>query len=359
MGIAIGDEVTVELAPEGPQRGDLADDIAVALAANPAAGAFFDTLAQFYRKAYLRWIDATTRQADLRAARIADVGLLAAWQGVLGHDHKGSSDHCWSVTRRARLSSSTSFPPSSITNRRYCAASSSRSSSAATSRSPWARRPAPPSPMSRCAPPVPRRGARSPFLRTPSQPPSGLAVRQAGPGREPPVLPDGQGRPAGRLRQPRGPERRPGGLDPYLVTVSQTTKFPMILARLTAPVSTPWVTYPGLYSATCEQGGGATWLQVTSLAGTSRTRPVVNDERRASWAAPARRGATTATSTGSRWAICSATSPARRPPGSRATDAETPRNAPGASLGFRPCPDGVQASRRCSRQAARPVSTTA
>jgi hypothetical protein len=28
MGIAIGDDVTVELSPEGPQRGDLADDIA-------------------------------------------------------------------------------------------------------------------------------------------------------------------------------------------------------------------------------------------------------------------------------------------------------------------------------------------
>ena len=37
--------------------------------------------------------------------------------------------------------------------------------------------------------------------------------------------------------------------------------------------------YPGLYSATCEQGGGASWLQVTSLAGTSRTRPVVNDDQ--------------------------------------------------------------------------------
>jgi Bacteriocin-protection, YdeI or OmpD-Associated/Domain of unknown function (DUF1905) len=79
MGMAIGDEVTVELAPEGPQRGDLADDIAAALAASPAAGAFFDTLAQFYRKAYLRWIDATTRRPDLRAARIAEVvGLLEA-----------------------------------------------------------------------------------------------------------------------------------------------------------------------------------------------------------------------------------------------------------------------------------------
>jgi hypothetical protein len=78
-GLAIGDEATVELTPEGPQRGDLAEDIAAALAANPAAGAFFDTLAQFYRKAYLRWIDATTRRPDVRAARIAEVvELLAA-----------------------------------------------------------------------------------------------------------------------------------------------------------------------------------------------------------------------------------------------------------------------------------------
>ena len=79
VGIAIGGEVIVELAPEGPQRGDLADDIAAALAADPAAGAFFDTLAQFYRKAYLRWIDSTTRRPDLRTARIAEVvSLLAA-----------------------------------------------------------------------------------------------------------------------------------------------------------------------------------------------------------------------------------------------------------------------------------------
>jgi hypothetical protein len=61
-------------------------------------------------------------------------------------------------------------------------------------------------------------------------------------------------------------------------TVSQTTQFPIDSGRLTEPVSTPWVTYPGLYSANCEQGGGATWLQVSSLAGTSHTRPVVNDD---------------------------------------------------------------------------------
>jgi hypothetical protein len=78
-GVSAGTDVTVELSPEGPQRGDLADDIATALAANPAAAAFWDTLAQFYRKAYLRWINATTRRPDLRAVRIAEVvDLLAA-----------------------------------------------------------------------------------------------------------------------------------------------------------------------------------------------------------------------------------------------------------------------------------------
>jgi hypothetical protein len=77
-GIEVGSDATVELAPEGPQRDDLADDVAAALAATPAAGAFFDTLAQFYRRAYLRYIDATTRRPELRAARIAEVVSLLA-----------------------------------------------------------------------------------------------------------------------------------------------------------------------------------------------------------------------------------------------------------------------------------------
>jgi hypothetical protein len=78
-GVAADEDVTVELAPEGPQRSDLAEDIAAALDANPPAAEFFDSLAQFYRKAYLRWIDATTRRPQLRAARIAEaVDLLAA-----------------------------------------------------------------------------------------------------------------------------------------------------------------------------------------------------------------------------------------------------------------------------------------
>jgi hypothetical protein len=71
--VAVGTTVMVVIVPEGPQRDEVADNIAAALDANPGAGAFFDSLAQFYRKAYLRWIDATKRRPDLRAQRIAEV----------------------------------------------------------------------------------------------------------------------------------------------------------------------------------------------------------------------------------------------------------------------------------------------
>jgi Bacteriocin-protection, YdeI or OmpD-Associated/Domain of unknown function (DUF1905) len=81
-----GDRVHVVIMPEGPQRDDLAVDIAAALDANPDAGAFFDALAQFYRKAYLRWIDATQRNPELRARRIAEVVQL------LGEGHRQRPD---------------------------------------------------------------------------------------------------------------------------------------------------------------------------------------------------------------------------------------------------------------------------
>ena len=74
-----GDTVEVVIAPEGPQRSDLAPDIAAALEADDTAAEFFDGLAQFYRNAYLRWIDSTKRRPEVRAERIAEVvDLLGA-----------------------------------------------------------------------------------------------------------------------------------------------------------------------------------------------------------------------------------------------------------------------------------------
>jgi hypothetical protein len=75
-GLELGDEVAVALTPEGPQSEALAADIAAALAAEPDAAQFFDGLATFYRKNYLRWIDATKRSPGVRAQRIAQLVKL-------------------------------------------------------------------------------------------------------------------------------------------------------------------------------------------------------------------------------------------------------------------------------------------
>lgn len=84
--LQIGDQIVVEIDAEGPQRNDLASDVASALDARPEAAEFFDSLAQFYRRAYLRWIDATKRSPQLRAQRIATaVDLLSA--GVKDYRH--------------------------------------------------------------------------------------------------------------------------------------------------------------------------------------------------------------------------------------------------------------------------------
>ncbi len=76
--VSAGDEVEVVLAPEGPQRPALDADIAAALEADPRAAAFFDGLAQFYRKGFLTWIAGTKARPEERARRIAQMVRLLA-----------------------------------------------------------------------------------------------------------------------------------------------------------------------------------------------------------------------------------------------------------------------------------------
>lgn len=73
-----GMQVELVLEAEGPQLDALADDIVAALHAEPEAAVFFGSLATFYRKGYLRWVDGA-RKPDARARRIAElVALLKA-----------------------------------------------------------------------------------------------------------------------------------------------------------------------------------------------------------------------------------------------------------------------------------------
>ena len=105
--VAVSDEVEAEIEPEGPQRSDLAEDLAAALAANSPAGEFFDGLAQFYRRGYLRWIDATKRDPAERARRIARPSSysLPASRTIAGSDadgarRRGSGETGRTVTHR-------------------------------------------------------------------------------------------------------------------------------------------------------------------------------------------------------------------------------------------------------------------
>lgn len=78
-GVGLGDELTLVLEPEGPQRADVDDDIAAALDASPKAAAAFYGLAQFYRKAFLTWIAGTKKRPEERVRRITEmVSLLEA-----------------------------------------------------------------------------------------------------------------------------------------------------------------------------------------------------------------------------------------------------------------------------------------
>jgi hypothetical protein len=109
------------------------------------------------------------------------------------------------------------------------------------------------------------------FSSYPSQPPADSVFGRPGQGVS---LQSGQTAKTGQQVACVNPAALGGGtgdLDPYLLTSSQP--------GLSEPARTPWVTYPGLYSASCRQGGGASWLQVTSLAGTSHARPVVNEDK--------------------------------------------------------------------------------
>jgi Protein of unknown function (DUF3089) len=64
-------------------------------------------------------------------------------------------------------------------------------------------------------------------------------------------------------------------LSPYFLSVTESTLKPA--------ASTPWVTFPGLYTAECESSGGATWLQVTHVVVSGDTRPVVSVTPDAQW----------------------------------------------------------------------------
>jgi hypothetical protein len=68
---------------------------------------------------------------------------------------------------------------------------------------------------------------------------------------------------------------RVGALQPFFLNVISPTPGVRVL--------TPWVTFPGLYTAQCQQSGGASWLQVTATPGSGDRRPTVSASLGPQW----------------------------------------------------------------------------
>ena len=71
----------------------------------------------------------------------------------------------------------------------------------------------------------------------------------------------------------------PAGRPPSIRTSrrSSSRSFPPAARR---KVRTPWVSFPGEYTARCESSGNATWLQVTHIGGSTDRRPLLAHLRR-------------------------------------------------------------------------------
>jgi hypothetical protein len=69
---------------------------------------------------------------------------------------------------------------------------------------------------------------------------------------------------------PAAPAGGKAGLDPYLPSLALR----FLPGRHRLKVQTPWVSFPGEYSAQCKSSGNATWLQITHVGGHDHLPPL-------------------------------------------------------------------------------------
>jgi hypothetical protein len=70
--VVVGARVFVVLGPEGPQVASMAPDVLEAFDAHPEARRFFESLATFYRKNFMRWID-DAKRPETRGKRVEEM----------------------------------------------------------------------------------------------------------------------------------------------------------------------------------------------------------------------------------------------------------------------------------------------
>ncbi len=109
-----------------------------------------------------------------------------------------------------------------------------------------------------------------------------VRLRPARTGGQPAIGSDHLERGTGRLREPGDRSRTPR------VPCSRISRAPATSVP-GVKVTTPWVSFPGLYTAQCESKGGATWLQVDSTVDVRRSAPARDRLTRSGLGVPRRR----------------------------------------------------------------------
>jgi hypothetical protein len=109
----------------------------------------------------------------------------------------------------------------------------------------------------------------------PSQPPAGALFGRPGQGVS---LMAGQTGTAGLQVACVNPAAVGGGTGPLTPYFPRSASVPP-----PPPVRTTWVIYPDLYRAGCQTGAGASWLQVSTVAGAIHGRPVVTEDLGPAW----------------------------------------------------------------------------
>ena len=226
--------------------------------------------APMYRQVTLAGlVKALGADADPQADTVAYDSLLSAWRDYLAHDNHGRPiifiGHSQGAAMLIRLLASQVDPDPALRARTVVAILAGGNVTVPIGKTVGA--------TFRHLPlctATAQTGCVIPYSSFPGQPPADSLFGRPGQGVS---LQSGQTATEGLQVACVNPAAIGGGLG---VTADLVPYFPA-----SPPVSTPWVTYPGLYSAACSSAGGATWLQVSKL--TVAGRPVVSESLGAMW----------------------------------------------------------------------------
>ena len=229
--------------------------------------------APIYRQATLRSLEdgASTRPA---VAGVAYNSLLAGWQDYLAHDNRGRPvifiGHSQGAAMLIRLLATQIDPSPALRRRVVSAILAGGNVTVPAGRLVGATFHA----LPLCSAAT-ETGCVIAYSTFPSQPPADALFGRPGVGVS---LLSGQTAAAGLQVACVNPAALGGG------TAALTPYFPRSASMPPPPpVRTTWVTYPDLYSAGCHTGAGASWLQVDTVAGAIKGRPVVAESLGPAW----------------------------------------------------------------------------